>query len=48
MEWLVTNAIAALLMPLGIVLILLLTALLMAWRWPLMAWRPIAIACVLL
>ena len=48
MEWLVTNAVAALLMPLGIVLILLLTALLMAWRWPLMAWRPIAIACALL
>jgi uncharacterized SAM-binding protein YcdF (DUF218 family) len=48
MEWLITNAAASLLMPLGIVLILLLTALLMAWRWPLMAWRPMAIACVLL
>jgi uncharacterized SAM-binding protein YcdF (DUF218 family) len=48
MEWLTTNAIAALLMPLGIVLVLLLTALLMAWRWPLLAWRPIAIACVML
>src|SRR5262245_8222357 len=48
MEWLITNTIAALLMPLGIVLVLLLTALLMAWRWPLLAWRPIAIACVML
>ncbi|MGH8640707.1 MAG: YdcF family protein [Burkholderiales bacterium] len=48
MEWLITNAISALLMPLGIALILLLTALLMAWRWPLLAWRPIAIAFVLL
>jgi uncharacterized SAM-binding protein YcdF (DUF218 family) len=48
MEWLITNAIVALFMPLGIVLILLLTALLMAWRWPLLAWRPIAIACVVL
>jgi len=48
MEWLITNAISALLMPLGIVLVLLLTALLMAWRWPLLAWRPIAIACVML
>jgi uncharacterized SAM-binding protein YcdF (DUF218 family) len=47
-EWLITNAIAALLMPLGIALVLLLTALLMAWRWPLLAWRPIAIACALL
>ena len=48
MEWLITNAIAALLMPLGIVLVLLLTALLMTWRWPLLAWRPTLIACVLL
>ena len=48
MEWLITNAISALLMPLGIVLVLLLTAVLMAWRWPLLAWRPIAIACVML
>lgn len=48
MEWLITNAIAALLMPLGVALILLLTALLMAWRWPLLAWRPITIAFVLL
>jgi uncharacterized SAM-binding protein YcdF (DUF218 family) len=48
MEWLITNAVGTLLMPLGIVLVLLLTALLMAWRWPLLAWRPIAIACVML
>ena len=48
MEWLITNAIVALLMPLGIALILLLTALLMTWRWPLLAWRPTVIACVLL
>jgi uncharacterized SAM-binding protein YcdF (DUF218 family) len=48
MEWLVSNAIAALFMPLGIVLIVLLVALLMAWRWPLQAWRPIALAVVLL
>lgn len=48
MEWLITNLVATLLMPLGIVLILLLVALLMAWRWPLQAWKPIAIACVVL
>ena len=35
-------------MPLGIVLIVLLVALLMAWRWPLLAWRPILVAVVLL
>ena len=48
MEWLISNAIGALLMPLGIVLIVLLVALLMAWRWPLQAWRPITVAIVLL
>ena len=48
MEWLISNALGALFMPLGIVLVLLLAALLMAWRWPLQAWRPIALAVVLL
>ena len=48
MEWLISNAIGALFMPLGIVLIVLLVALLMAWRWPLQAWRPIAVAIGLL
>jgi uncharacterized SAM-binding protein YcdF (DUF218 family) len=48
MEWLISNAIGALFMPLGIVLFVLLVALLMAWRWPLLAWRPIAVAIVLL
>jgi uncharacterized SAM-binding protein YcdF (DUF218 family) len=48
MEWLISNAIGALFMPLGIVLFVLLVALLMAWRWPLQAWRPIAAAIVLL
>ena len=48
MEWLISNAIGALFMPLGIVLIVLLVALLMAWRSPLQAWRPIVAAIVLL
>jgi len=48
MEWLITNTVAALLMPLGIVLIVLLVALVMAWRWPLLAWRPILLAIVML
>jgi uncharacterized SAM-binding protein YcdF (DUF218 family) len=48
MEWLITNAIAALLLPPGIVLLILLVALLMTWRWPLLAWRPIAVAVVVL
>lgn len=48
MEWLITNAIAALLMPLGIVLIVLLVALLLAWRRPLLAWRPLALAFIVL
>ena len=48
MEWLLTNALGALFMPLGIVLVLLLVALLMAWRRPLQAWRPIALAAFLL
>lgn len=48
MEWLITNAIATMLMPLGIVLIVLLVALLLAWRWPLHAWRPLALAFIVL
>lgn len=48
MEWLISNAIGALFMPLGIVLIVLLVALLMAWRLPLQAWRPILAAIILL
>lgn len=48
MEWLITNAIALLLLPLGIVLVILLVGLLMAWRRPLLAWRPIALAVALL
>jgi uncharacterized SAM-binding protein YcdF (DUF218 family) len=48
MEWLITNAVAALLMPLGIVLVILLIALLMAWRRPLQAWRPLALAIIAL
>jgi uncharacterized SAM-binding protein YcdF (DUF218 family) len=48
MEWLITNAIAALLLPPGIIFILLLIALVMTWRWPLLAWRPVALAVVVL
>jgi len=48
MEWVISNAIGALFMPLGVVLFVLLVALLMAWRWPLQAWRPIVVAIVLL
>lgn len=48
MEWLITNAVAALLLPPGIIVVVLLFALLMTWRWPLRAWRPLAVAVVLL
>jgi uncharacterized SAM-binding protein YcdF (DUF218 family) len=44
MEWLITNAIAALLLPPGIVVVILLIALLMTWRRPLAAWRPVSVA----
>jgi uncharacterized SAM-binding protein YcdF (DUF218 family) len=47
-EWLISNVFATLLMPLSIVLVILLIALLMAWRRPLQAWRPIGIAIILL
>lgn len=48
MEWLITNAIAALLSPLGIVFVILVVALLVAWRRPLVAWRPVALALIVL
>lgn len=48
MEWLITKAIGALLSPLGIVLIILLVAVLVAWRRPLVAWRPVALALIVL
>jgi len=48
MEWLITKIIAALLAPLGIVLIILLVAMLVAWRRPLAAWRPVALAFIVL
>ena len=48
MEWLITNAVTALLLPVGLVLLILLVALLFGWRRPLTAWKPIAIAFVVL
>ena len=48
MEWLITKSIAALLAPLGIVLVILLVAVLVAWRRPLAAWRPVVLALIVL
>lgn len=48
MDWQMTNAIAALFLPPGIVLILLLLALVLAWRRPLTAWKPLLLGFVLL
>lgn len=48
MNWLMTNSIAALLLPPGIVVLVLLIALLLAWRRPLVAWKPLLLAFVLL
>jgi uncharacterized SAM-binding protein YcdF (DUF218 family) len=48
MNWLMTNAIAALLLPPGIVLLVLLVALVLAWRRPLSAWKPLLLAFLLL
>ena len=48
MEWLINKAFAALLAPLGIVLVILLVAALVAWRRPLAAWRPVALAFIVL
>ena len=48
MEWLITNAVVALLLPPGIVVIILIVVMLMAWRRPLLAWKPAIIAFVVL
>jgi uncharacterized SAM-binding protein YcdF (DUF218 family) len=48
MEWLIAKALAALLAPLGIVLVILLVAAVVAWRRPLAAWRPVALAFIVL
>ena len=48
MEWLIAKAFAALLAPLGIVLVILLVAVVVAWRRPLSAWRPVALAFIVL
>ncbi len=48
MDWLMTNAIAALLLPPGIVLLVLLVALVLAWRRPLSAWKPLLLGFLLL
>jgi uncharacterized SAM-binding protein YcdF (DUF218 family) len=48
MEWLITKAFSALLAPLGIALVILLVAALVAWRRPLAAWRPVALALIVL
>jgi len=48
MDWLMTNAIAALLLPPGIVVLILLVALVLAWRRPLSAWKPLLLGFLLL
>lgn len=48
MNWLMTNSIAALLLPPGIVVLVLLVALVLAWRRPLAAWKPLLLGFVLL
>lgn len=48
MEWLIAKAFAALLAPLGIVLVILLVAALVAWFRPLSAWRPVVLAFIVL
>ncbi len=48
MEWLIAKAFAALLAPLGIVLVILLVAALVAWHRPLAAWRPVVLALIVL
>jgi uncharacterized SAM-binding protein YcdF (DUF218 family) len=48
MEWLFAKAFSAVLAPLGIVLVILLVAALVAWRRPLSAWRPVVLAFVVL
>lgn len=48
MDWLITRTIAALIEPLGIVLIILLVGAALAWTRPLAGWRPIILAFVVL
>ncbi len=48
MDWLMTNAIAALLLPPGIVVLILLVALVVAWRRPLSAWKPLLLGFLVL
>lgn len=48
MEWLITNSLAALSMPLGLVVLILLVSMVMAWRRPLLAWRPAVLAFIVL
>lgn len=48
MEWLISKTFAALLAPLGLVLVMLLVSTVVAWRRPLVAWRPIALVFVVL
>jgi len=48
MDWVMTNAIVSLLLPPGIVLLILLLALILAWRRPLAAWKPVLLGFLLL
>lgn len=48
MNWLMTNSIAALLLPPGIVVLVLLVAVVLAWRRPLSAWKPLLLGFILL
>jgi uncharacterized SAM-binding protein YcdF (DUF218 family) len=48
MEFLISRSIATLLQPLGIALIILLVAAIVAWRRPLAGWRPVVLAFIVL
>ena len=48
MEWLITRTISTLLEPLGIVVVILLVATIVAWRRPLAGWRPVLLAFIVL
>jgi uncharacterized SAM-binding protein YcdF (DUF218 family) len=48
MDWLMTKSIVSLLLPPGIVAIILLVALVLAWRRPLSAWKPLLLGFLLL
>jgi uncharacterized SAM-binding protein YcdF (DUF218 family) len=48
MDWLITRTLAALVEPLGIVVVILIVATAVAWWRPLAGWRPVALALIVL